>query len=175
LPLELARRDEGVDNGQAPAHEREVLVQLGLVEQHEAACAMMPPGMLTWTPLERRWGRDLLAAMIPANPDAALPGLGEVDLGSFWQRYERTAPPLLRFGFRFSVASLTLLGPALVGKATMFGRLTAAERDEVLRRAASSRFYVVRQLVTTVKLMACLGYFGDERVRERLGGTGGAS
>ena len=61
------------------------------------------------TSLELRWQRALFAAIIPGAPWGRLPPLRAVELDGFWPRFQRAAPFLVRFGFRFSVVVLTLL------------------------------------------------------------------
>lgn len=106
--------------------------------------------------------------MIPRHPDGALPGVGDIDAGAFWEEYERTAPELLRFGFRASVWALTLSPVVLIGVAKTFGQLDADQRELVLRKVSHSRFYLVRQLPFTVKLLSCFAYLRDDDIRARV-------
>ena len=106
--------------------------------------------------------------MIPRHPDGALPGVGDIDAGAFWEEYERSAPDLLRFGFRASVWALTLSPFVLIGVARTFLQLDADQRDRVLQKVSHSRFYLVRQLPLTVKLLACFAYLRDDEVRARV-------
>lgn len=116
-----------------------------------------------WSSWERRWRDALLEAMIPGGH--GLPPLTSLELGGFWREYQATAPPLVRFGLRASVWLLTWLP---LGKLRPFHRLPAAARDRWLNRAARSRFYLLRQLVMTVKMIACLAYLTDGDVRAQL-------
>ena len=106
--------------------------------------------------------------MIPHVPDGALPGVGGVDAEGFWAEYERSAPDLLRFGFRASVWAITMSPLVLIGRPKTFGRLAPQQQDRVLEKVARSRFYLVRQLPLTVKLMACFAYLRDDDVRARV-------
>jgi hypothetical protein len=133
--------------------------------------------MKSWTGFERRWRDALFAAMIPSSQTcegAAIPGLIELDLTAFWEILERQAPPLLRLGLRASVWALTFAPLLVVGSPRLFSSLPEARRDLVLRRAAGSRLYLLRQLVTTIKALACLAYFTDERARELVAASSGA-
>jgi len=123
---------------------------------------------IPWTGLERRWRDALCAAMIPRPPGGELPGVGDVDAEAFWAEYEQSAPDLLRLGFRASVWALTLAPPVLLGVPKTFGRLQPGQRDRVLEKVARSRFYLVRQLPLTVKLLACFAYLRDDDVRARV-------
>lgn len=124
--------------------------------------------MNTWSERERRWRDALLAAMIPASAlDSEQPGLEAVDTEPFWNEMERAAPPLLRLGLRFAVWVLTWAPLLLIGRAHSFRRLAGPEQDRVLERAASSRFYLLRQLVMMLKAMACFAYFRVPTARRR--------
>ena len=109
--------------------------------------------------------------MIPGDPASGLPPLGSLDLSPFWEEIGRAAPPLLRLGLRGIVWALTLL-PAAYGHPRPFPALDEAARESVLARAAASRLYLVRQMVLTLKTLACMAYFRDPAVRVLVGGTG---
>lgn len=115
-------------------------------------------------PLERRWARALMGAMLPATPGGG-PGIDALDLEPFWSDYERTAPPLVRLGLRASIWILTWL-PLLSGRGLRpFHRLPAAQRDRLLCAWSESRWYLLRQLVMTVKVIVCFAAFRDPEVR----------
>ena len=118
-----------------------------------------------WSRFELRWRDALLEAMIPGGH--GLPSFGAIELDGFWREYEATAPPLVRFGLRAAVWLLTWLP---LGKLTPFHRLAPPARDRWLNEAARSRFYLVRQLVMTVKMIACLAYMTDAEVRRKIEG-----
>ena len=121
-----------------------------------------------WTAVERRWRDALCGAMIPHAEGGALPGVDAIDAAEFWREYERAAPELLRLGFRASVWALTWAPPVLLGKPKTFARLAQPDRDRLLDKVARSRFYLVRQLPLTVKLLACFAYLRDDDVRARV-------
>lgn len=124
--------------------------------------------MLPWLPVERRWRDALVEAMLPRVGETAMPGVGELDLEPFWRTLGESGSPLLRFGLRASVWGLTLAPPIVSRRPALFTQLSCDERDEFLRRAATHRLYLVRQLVTTLKSLACFAYFHDPSVRERV-------
>lgn len=113
----------------------------------------------------------LLAATLPAHepePGSALgrtPGLAELDLSQFWERFDRTAPGSLKFGLRAAVWLLSLSVPFFVGRMATLTQLSEDELDTLLNKANDSRVFVLRQMVTTLKVVACLAYFNDERVQ----------
>ena len=112
-------------------------------------------------PFEQRW-RDLwLDAVLPAS--AHVPGYTESDTRAFWLRYPRVAPPLLRLGFR--IALWGLFAGSLARHWSGPARLTAMQREALLAETASSPWYLLRQLVVVLKLIATLAAFTDPRVR----------
>ena len=121
--------------------------------------------MTSWTRTERRWRDALLAAMIPARAGQQLPGLQDLDTGPFWNEVGRTAPPLLRFALRLAVWALTWLPLLVLGRPRGFGALSRRDQDRMLQRVASSQSYLLRQLVQTLRVMACFAYFKAPEVR----------
>jgi hypothetical protein len=122
-----------------------------------------------WTPTERRWRDELLAALVPASPP--LPGLGAVALDDFWPAFDAAAAPLLLLGLRAAVFVLAVLAPLiLLGRWRLFSSLAPEERDRLLVRAVESRSYLLRQMVTTLKAVACFAYLRDPRVRAAIDG-----
>ena len=123
--------------------------------------------MIPWSRVERRWRDALLGAMIPPGPGH--PGIaGAPDAGHYLADLDTRGPPLLRLGLRAAVWVLTWLGPLLVGALRPFHRLPADARDRCLQAAATSRWYLLRQLVLTLKTVACLAYLRDPHVRDAL-------
>jgi hypothetical protein len=120
--------------------------------------------------VERGWRDALLHAIIPPIDSPELPGLGELDLSTFWAIVEGEAPRLLRFGLRVAVFLLTFAPIVLLMKPRLFTGLNAAEQDRMINRAATSGSYVLRQLVTTLKTFACLAYLRDPVIRRRVSG-----
>jgi len=94
-----------------------------------------------------------------------IPALEEVDLAGFWGRFGEAAPPFLRLGLRSSVWALTWLPVPLMATPRPFPRLSPDERESFLQKAHRSRSYVLRQLVTTLKVTACFACMEDPRCR----------
>lgn len=125
--------------------------------------------MIGWTAPERRLRDALLAAMIPGDPASGLPPLAAIDLTSFWADLDRAAPTLLRLGLRASVWALAILPVVILRAPRTFEALAAREQQRFLKLAAASRFYLVRQIVLTLKTIACLAYMRDPKVRAIVG------
>jgi hypothetical protein len=111
---------------------------------------------------ESRWRDALLDAMIP-EPGNGLPPMARLDRRSFWPRFERSAPWVLRLGVRVATYGVAGLAPFLLGHRHVFTRLDAAARDDVLRR--TERLPGGAALILVVKLVACFAYFDDPNVQ----------
>ena len=129
---------------------------------------------IPWTDRERRWRDALFAALIPGDLAQGLPPLAELDLAPFWAELDGAAPPLLQLGLRASTLTLTMLPAAILGVPRPFPALDAAQQDLFLQRAAQSPIFLVRQMVLTLKTLACMAYLRDPRVRAVVD-RGGAS
>lgn len=125
--------------------------------------------MRGWFEFERGWLSALVEAMIPADASTGRPGVAAARLREFDDVLAVAAPPILRFGLRASVWLLTwlTLWPGFGGRP--FHRLDADRRDRFLVRAGTSDVYLLRQLATTIKLIACFRYFDDPELRRRSG------
>lgn len=118
-----------------------------------------------WSLPERRWLRQLLQAMLP--PVGAWPGIVGTDLTPFWRAWETAAPSGLRAALRAAVWALQLSPPVLLGRLSPFSSLSPEDQDRLLTVAARSPHHALRQLVLTVKLVACLAYLADPAVQDR--------
>ncbi|MCC7538708.1 MAG: hypothetical protein IT379_20955 [Deltaproteobacteria bacterium] len=117
---------------------------------------------IPWTRTERRWLDELLAAIVPGAPGA--PAMRDLDLADFHARLDEVAPLPLRVLLRAGVWGLELAPPLVVGRLRTFSQLDATERDAFVRAAARHRAYPIRQLVETLKLLACFAYFRGDRI-----------
>jgi hypothetical protein len=116
-----------------------------------------------WSAPERRCRDALFAAMIPGH--GALPPLAALDLAPFWDELDRAAPLLLRLGLRGIVWALTLLPIFVIGAPRTFLALDPDARARFLARASVSPVYLVRQMVLTLKTLACMAYLRDPAPR----------
>lgn len=122
-----------------------------------------------WFGFEREWLATLVEAMIPGDPELGRPGVAGAENATFAAQLDVAAPPILRFGLRASVWLLTwmTLWPGFGGRP--FFRLDGDRRDRFLVWAGTTDAYLVRQLATTIKLIACFRYFHDPALRARAG------
>jgi hypothetical protein len=115
-----------------------------------------------WTSFEIRWRDAVLGAMLPASE--SIPGYGDLDTSGFWERYPTAAPPLLRLGFRTAIWTLALW--CFARHRSSPGSVTMEDREKLLSDAANSRFFLLRQLVLVLKLIATMAAFRDPGLRK---------
>ena len=110
-------------------------------------------------PVERFLVRSLFDAMLPSGANTRLPlGAGEAGVVAFFEEHLRFLPLRSRVGLR---AAVDVLGAA--------ARLHPRGSVVALEALAASRFYPVRELVTLLKSVVCMGYFSHPEVRRALG------
>ena len=57
-----------------------------------------------------------------------------------------------------------------IGRLQRFDKLSADDRDRVVVAAAASNSFLARQMLNTLKIVACFAYFREPRIRERFNG-----
>jgi hypothetical protein len=117
---------------------------------------------------ERAWADALFEALLPGHEAAGLPPFCAVDRARFWQCLEHAPGPSFGAGLRAMVYALTLLPVADPRLRRPFFRLDRAEREAAITRYACDDRFAVRQMVVTLKTLACLAYFDDPAVRLRV-------
>jgi hypothetical protein len=111
------------------------------------------------TSVERALVRGMLDALLPSGANRRLPlGAGEAGVVEFLEEHLDFMPWRTRWGLR---AALDLAG---AGGLVYPGGARAA-----LAVLAGSRLYPLRELVTLLKSVVCMGYFTNPEVREELG------
>jgi hypothetical protein len=109
--------------------------------------------------LERALIARLFDGILPPGVNARLPlGAHEAGVVSFYEEHLAFLPVRTRLGLRAAVD--------LLGAASWVHPLGVRRALETL---AGSRVYAVRELVTLLKSVVCMGYFSDARVRRELG------
>jgi len=89
---------------------------------------------------------------------AVLPGLDPADARSALATYRRATDPFAEVGFRAAVWALWLV--PLLSTGSTFGGLAPGRADALVQQWYSSRRYLLRQMVTVVKMVACFAHFG---------------
>ncbi len=103
----------------------------------------------------------LVAAMLP-SPGGGLPGAGELDLSSFWPRFEAAAPIHLRLAFRAATVIIAGVLPITLGYRGSLATLDDDTRDVFLQRVANMP--TLTPLLEIVKIVVAFAYFDNARV-----------
>lgn len=101
-------------------------------------------------------------------PEPVLPAVHDTDAAAAFDRWLARAPRLNRAGLRALLYAVEL-SPRLLGQGARLRALAPADRVCALERAEAARAPATRELVKLLKGMACLCYYGDDRVMLRLG------
>lgn len=113
---------------------------------------------------DRRLLAQIFAALIPAESGLELDA-GEVDGARLLAALEDATAPSFLPGL---AAMLLFVRAASFAKhRRSFESLARDERIAFFEALATDERYLVRQIVTSLKMLACLTYFDDERVRAR--------
>lgn len=120
---------------------------------------------------ERRWAEQLFAALLGTGTHGVTP-LERIDRSGFWQRLHDDPPPYFGPGFRASVHALTFLPLTLPAFRKPFYKLTPEQQRACIAALAADERVVIKQLLSTVKLLACFALFEDPGVRAQLGAEG---
>jgi hypothetical protein len=101
-------------------------------------------------------------------PEPALPPVSDTDAVAFFDRWLLVSPRLNRAGLR-TLLYAAELAPPLLGFGRRLRGLAEADRALVLDRLEHAPKPQVRELVGLLKNIACLSYYGDDRVMLQLG------
>jgi hypothetical protein len=112
--------------------------------------------------------RIVVDTLLPAGAHPAFPrGALDAGFGPFLKDFDGSAPARLRQGFRVGVAMATWLAPVLIGRIPPLARHSRETRERALE--AMSRWYVLRQLLSLMKVVVSFGYGSEQEVRAALG------
>jgi hypothetical protein len=114
-----------------------------------------------------RMVRHAMCALMPPVDD--LPGLVDVGADAFVARFLGERFSLLQLGVVAGSALFVITPLVTIGVPLPSFWLSAERLDRHADKAATSRFYVLRNLVFLVKMMAATGWGADPAVRARLG------
>lgn len=118
-------------------------------------------------PRERVWAEALFAAILGPTEAHGLPAFSAIDHGSFYEAIDRAPGPMFAPGLRAMVAALTFLPVADRRFGRPFYALDPEARLDFIEAMATSERYVVRQMLSTLKILACFAYYEDPGVRAR--------
>jgi len=116
---------------------------------------------------ERAWAEPLFAAILGPTEEHGLPAFGAIDLDGFYRAIDAAPGPTFAPGLRAMVYALTFAPVADRRFGKPFYALPPEARLRCIEAMAEDPRYVVRQMLSTLKILACFAYFEDERVRAR--------
>ncbi len=119
---------------------------------------------------ERRWAELLFDAVLGTGGKNGLPPLEAIDRTGFWRCLGEATPPYFGPGLRATVHALTFLPMTLAGFRRPLFALSREARLACLEHLAHDERFLVRQMLATLKILACFAYFEDPAVRARIGG-----
>jgi hypothetical protein len=122
-----------------------------------------------------RSGELVLDTLLPSGADPLLArGFRDIEFEPLYREFATSAPAAIQTAFRISLVAATWVAPLLIGKLPPLGRHRREVRERALEAMATSRWPVLRQLVTLQKVVVALAYGADPQVRERVGHGRGA-
>jgi hypothetical protein len=133
-----------------------------------AVAAPEPRGLLGF---ERRWAEVLFEAVLGTGGSDGLPRLRSVDCRDSWRLLGEHAPGLVMSGLRAAVHALTFLPLTMPGFRRPLFALSREARLACIEQLGADERVVVKQALSTVKLLACFALLEDGAVRARLGGA----
>lgn len=119
-----------------------------------------------FTAHERARAEAIFAALLPGEL-AGLPTIDTIDRARFWHILETAPAPSFGPGLRVMLRAFALLPLAYPGFRATFHALDEEARARFVEAVARDERYAVRQIVTTLKMLALFAYFDDDRVRAR--------
>lgn len=111
----------------------------------------------------RRWAGSVYAAVVPVTP-----GVPE-GAATFVEDLWRVAPVRVALLTTLGALAVSLSPVVVIGRPTLFHRLSPADRERVLERMMRARPYVFRLLFYGVKSMALVAVLRDPECRRQLG------
>lgn len=119
-----------------------------------------------FTAAERVRAEAIFEAILPAE-SAGLPSFESIDRTEFWRCIEDAPGPSFGPGLRAMIHAFTLLPLADRRFRKPFHRLDRDQRETLVAELSGDERYAIRQMLTTLKMIACFAYFDDARVRAR--------
>jgi hypothetical protein len=110
------------------------------------------------------------SAMLDFYPSTdELPGLDQVDLDGFLERYKREAPALLWSGVIAGAVAYNMSPIFTIGKPLPASKLSPEDRDRHVDAVGSSNSYHLRQLIFLLKMVAGMAWGQSPAVRSAMG------
>ncbi|MBN8609022.1 MAG: FAD-dependent oxidoreductase [Deltaproteobacteria bacterium] len=118
-------------------------------------------------PRERRWAEALFDAILGPVERHGLPSFASIDHAGFYRAIDHAPGPPFAPGLRGMVTAATLATLPTHGRP--FHALDRDARVRAIDTMSADPRYLVRQILSTLKILATFAYFEDPEVRRRVG------
>ena len=113
--------------------------------------------------------RAVIAALLPPGGPASLPGAFDSGFEEFHDRFETTALPEMRLGFKAALFVGSWVAPILIGRLPPLSRLSAEDGARALEALGKSHFYLIRQMLLLLKAIVSFHYGARPKTRDAIG------
>jgi hypothetical protein len=118
------------------------------------------------TRFETAWARAALETIFPGSDE--LVGVRDMDIAGFFQEVVAGVPLRAAVGLRLTLWIVALSPLFVIGRFALFPSLSEKDKETVLYKLMSHRFYALRQLVMALKAIGAMLYAGAPAVRARM-------
>ena len=119
---------------------------------------------------ERRWALQIFDTILPSGADPRLPmGARDFPLDRFLVDLQQHASRRFLLGLRIAIWLVVWAPILFIRRLRRFPGLATDDRLKVLQKMAGSRVYFVRELVTLLKMVACLAFCGMPVIQSQVG------
>lgn len=118
-------------------------------------------------PREQAWAEALFEAILGPVEEHALPSFASIDKTSFYAAIDHAPGPQFSPGLRGMVTAASLSTVPSFGRP--FHALDRAQRSAAIDRMAKDERFVIRQILSTLKILATFAYYEDPEVRRKCG------
>ncbi len=122
--------------------------------------------MFSW---EKRWLRAVLEAFAPDPTDVLALGETPIDYLDAFLTVKRSSTPRARLGLHLALWLVALSPMWLCRTRQSMAQLPLHERAQMLERLLTHPRYIVRELTTLLKLIACIAIWNVDSIRARSG------
>ncbi len=121
-------------------------------------------------PFERRWALEIFNTILPSGADQRLPlGAADLPLEHLVRDVCARAPKRFVLGFRVAIWLVVWSPMFVLRKLKRFTKLSSSDRLALIQRLGGSDRYLIREAVTLLKMVACLGYGGLPVIQRQVG------
>jgi hypothetical protein len=121
-----------------------------------------------FAPFEMSWAEAAMGAIFPGSSDEGMSGICDMDLRGFLAQVMKTVPLQAALGLRIAVWLVSLAPLFVIGRLTIFARLSQEDRVRVVSTLLANRSYAIRSIVLILKTIGALLFAGDDGVRARM-------